>query len=72
MPPADQIATAFRGKVWLSELFPFISSPLQSEMTFVLFFVFSLVLLRTMGSKSHKENAFIPHRTNSKAAASAI
>lgn len=45
MPPADQVSTAFRSKVWVLELFPFISFPLQSE--FVLFFVFSFVLLQT-------------------------
>lgn len=72
MPPAEQISTAFRSKVWVLELVPFISFPLQSELTFVLFFVFAFVLLQTMGSKAHKENAFNPYRANSRAAASVI
>lgn len=46
MPSGDQIPTVFRSKVWVLELFSFISFPLQSELTFVLFFVFSLLLLQ--------------------------
>lgn len=67
MPPADQIPTVFRRKIWVLELFSFISFPLQSELTFVLFFVFSLLLLQTKVSKALKESAFNPHRANSRA-----